>query len=214
MISKFKAGRVAIQFSTDGYPQSVEIQAEHANGQQMQKPLLLNHNDLFDIDYCLKRTIAAAIKGGEAQEAPHSPRPITLPIGLTPNYSLSSNPTQLHNWIMDLEATVNQLYVENRALRNQIERITDILRNPPPAEEAGIKNGDTVRVLPNLMEELDRLARFAPSTVETIANRYVGTIHTVSMARTDKNGQAWVTIGFCQEVPIQCCERVEGLHAN
>lgn len=212
MISEFKAGRVAIQFSTDGYPQSVEIHAEHANGQQMQEPIRLIHTDLLDLDYCLKRTIEAVIKGGETQEVPRLPRPIILPIEPTPNCALSNDPTQLHNWIADLEATVNRLYFEGKILRKQMNGIMGIIRNPPPVEEVGIKNGDTVRVLPNLMEELVRLSCYSSSAAETIANRYVGTIHVARMARTDVHGQAWVTIGFCQEIPAQCCVSIGGPH--
>lgn len=69
-----------------------------------------------------------------------------------------------------------------------------------------IKKGDRIKILPNLLGELRRLKFEAP---EPFAHKWGGVICTAHDLWTDADGQVYVTVDLCCEVPIQCCEPVE-----
>lgn len=72
-----------------------------------------------------------------------------------------------------------------------------------------IQKGDHIRILPNLQEELNKLG-FHPAEARAFAARFAGTIQIVYDVWHETDEQTYVTVELCCEVPIQCCEPVQG----
>lgn len=72
-----------------------------------------------------------------------------------------------------------------------------------------IQKGDRIRILPNLQEELNKLG-FHPAEARAFAARFAGTIQTAHDVWPETDEQTYVTVDLCCEVPIQCCEPVQG----
>lgn len=71
-----------------------------------------------------------------------------------------------------------------------------------------ITKGQKIRINPNLQEELNKLG-FDPGEARAFAARFAGTKQTAHDIWTGDEGQRFVTIDLCCEVPIQCCDPIE-----
>lgn len=72
---------------------------------------------------------------------------------------------------------------------------------------AEITKGSRIRILPNLQEVMNEL-EFEPATARAFAARFAGTEQTAYDIWTGDEGQRFVTVDLCCEVPIQCCEPI------
>lgn len=65
----------------------------------------------------------------------------------------------------------------------------------------------TIRILENLPSVLTQL-KFDQDAIDG-SRRFIGTEQTAHHVWKDSDGQEYVTIDLCVEIPIQCCELKE-----
>jgi len=68
-----------------------------------------------------------------------------------------------------------------------------------------MERNDMIVIKDNLEEVMNKIG-FDPEESKRFGKLYSGTMQTALTIWTDHDGQEYVTIDLCVEIPLQCCE--------